>query len=157
MTNKFSTAALGLPGKLTIKVAPRIPAVARESIAWGVNCKLAARMASASPGASRSTTACVASGVTSRRLKPVPPVVKRISSSPESAQPARTSFNLARSSGKISCLVRIHSCSAITFASAGPDASGRSPRAERSETVRIPNRKLIINLIDPDFIRRAGC
>ena len=53
---RFSTAPLGLPGRLTISVRPRMPATARLSMACGVMRRLAARIASARPGASRSIT-----------------------------------------------------------------------------------------------------
>jgi len=53
------------------------------------------RSASAIPGAGRSSTASVASGVTSRAVSPVPPVVTITSTSPESAQ--RASFPAMRS------------------------------------------------------------
>ena len=59
-----------------IRVVPRRPLAARESMACGVTASEAARMASAKPGASRSKTAFVASGATSRDVKPVPPVVR---------------------------------------------------------------------------------
>src|SRR5712692_10861320 len=59
-----------------IRVRPRVPTTARESMPKGVFCRLIARMASAMPGASRSITALVASGVTSRGASPVPPVVR---------------------------------------------------------------------------------
>ena len=43
-------AALGLPGRLTIRVRSRMPAADRESIARGVICILMARIASGMPG-----------------------------------------------------------------------------------------------------------
>lgn len=46
-------AALGLPGRLTISVRPRIPAAARDSMARGVTAMDDARMASGIPGAIR--------------------------------------------------------------------------------------------------------
>ena len=72
----LSHTAFGLPGRLTISVFPRMTDTARESIARGVMASEAARMASAMPGARRVATAMVASGVTSRGPKPVPPVVR---------------------------------------------------------------------------------
>jgi hypothetical protein len=143
MTRKFSTAARGLPGKFTISVLPRIPAVARDSIACGVTSRLEARMASANPGAARSITALVASGVTSLGLNPVPPLVNRMSSSPESAHAVSVLFNMGRSSGTISFWEIIHPCAVTSSSIAGPDRSGRSPREDRSETVRIPIRKVV--------------
>lgn len=71
----FSRAALGLPGRFTIRVRPQMPAASRERQARGVIANEAARIASGMPGAMRSQTAAVASGVTSRGEKPVPPVV----------------------------------------------------------------------------------
>ena len=72
---RFSRAAFLLPGRFTIRVLPRIPAAARLRQPRGVMRMLSARMASGMPRVSRSTTARVASGVTSRGEKPVPPVV----------------------------------------------------------------------------------
>ncbi len=66
MYSRHSLTALGLPGRLMIRVRPRVPATPRESMPKGVCCRLMARIASAIPGASRSRTAFVASGVTSR-------------------------------------------------------------------------------------------
>ena len=80
-----SRTAFGLPGRLTISVLPRMPLTARESMARGVMVMLWARIASAMPGASLSSTARVASGVTSRGAKPVPPVVKMTSAPNPSA------------------------------------------------------------------------
>ncbi len=45
--------------------------------AWGVFLRLSALIASEKPGTSFSITFNVASGVTSRGLKPVPPVVRK--------------------------------------------------------------------------------
>ena len=75
-TSNCSRQATGLPGKLMISVVPRRPLTARDSIACGVLVSDAARIASAKPGASRSKTSRVASGVTSRDVNPVPPVVR---------------------------------------------------------------------------------
>ena len=76
MTSKFSLTPLGLPGRFTIRLEPRIPTTALETMAWGVFLRLSALMASEKPGTSFSITFNVASGVTSRGLKPVPPVVR---------------------------------------------------------------------------------
>src|SRR5207245_1149303 len=78
------------PGRLTINVLARVPATPRDSQARGNAPAAPARSASAMPGAARSRIAVVASGVTSRAVSPVPPVVRIASTSPESAQ--RTSF-----------------------------------------------------------------
>src|ERR1051326_2310614 len=75
MASRHSLTALGLPGRVIINVRPRGPATPRESMPKGVCWRLAIRIASAMPGASRSIMASVASGVTSRGARPVPPVV----------------------------------------------------------------------------------
>ena len=72
---RHSVMARGLPGRLTISVRPRTPAIARDKIAVGTVAKLRIRIASPKPGSSFSSTSRVASGVTSRRAGPVPPVV----------------------------------------------------------------------------------
>ena len=58
------------PGRLTMSVRPRTPATPRLSAARGKVAPVTARSRSAMPGASRSITARVASGVTSRGLRP---------------------------------------------------------------------------------------
>ena len=59
------------PGRLMIKVSPSVPAVALESLPRGFTSLID----SASPGASRSSTLDVPSGVRSRGPNHVPPVV----------------------------------------------------------------------------------
>ena len=75
MASRFSRAAFLLPGRLTMSVCPTTPQTARESMACGVLASDAALIASASPGAALSISIEVASGVTSRGEKPVPPTV----------------------------------------------------------------------------------
>ena len=58
-----------------MSVRPRMPAVWRERIAVGTNLREAVRISSPKPGSIFWQTAAVASGVTSRRAGPVPPVV----------------------------------------------------------------------------------
>ncbi|MNL89676.1 hypothetical protein D3C87_2201480 [compost metagenome] len=53
-----------------------MPETALDSIALRVFCIEVIRIASAKPGATRSMTFSVASGVTSRAASPVPPVVR---------------------------------------------------------------------------------
>ena len=65
MTGNSSAIAFGFPGKLMISVRPAIPDTPRVRIPSGVCLSDSARIASAKPGASRSITAFVASGVTS--------------------------------------------------------------------------------------------
>src|SRR5512139_690718 len=66
----------GRPGRLTIRLEPRMPATWRDRIAVGTCFKLAERIISPNPGISRVHAAIVASGVKSRGAGPVPPVVK---------------------------------------------------------------------------------
>jgi len=68
--------ASGLPGRLMIRLAPRVPAVWRERMAVGTVCRLTVRICWAKPSKMRSQMAWVASGVTSRVVGPVPPVVR---------------------------------------------------------------------------------
>ena len=70
---KFSAAPFVLPGRLTINVFPRIPAVSLDNIAIGVTDKDPDIIACTNPGASLSKIFFVASGVTSRGENPVPP------------------------------------------------------------------------------------
>ncbi len=81
METRLSSAPRLLPGRLTINVEPRSPATPRESHEKGLLSAPRDRMASARPGAWRSSTRSVASGVRSRGLMPVPPAV-RISAAP---------------------------------------------------------------------------
>ena len=74
-TSKPSRQPPGEPGRFTTSAWPRTPASPRESRACGVFASESARSASAIPGATRSSTSAVASGVTSRGPSPVPPVV----------------------------------------------------------------------------------
>ena len=81
---RLSRTPFSLPGRLMISVRPRTTATARLSIAFGVCRMPSARIASAMPGARRSATSSVASGVTSRAARPVPPVVRMRSMPPPS-------------------------------------------------------------------------
>src|SRR5882762_5534193 len=65
----------GWPGRLMISACPRITATCRDRIAVGTNLRLSERICSPKPGMTLSAMASVASGVTSRRAGPVPPVV----------------------------------------------------------------------------------
>src|SRR4051794_28167329 len=58
--------AEGLPGRLTIRLRPRVPAIWRERMAVGTLRSETTRISSPKPGRRRSQTASVASGVTSR-------------------------------------------------------------------------------------------
>lgn len=58
-----------------IRLRPRVPVTARDSMARGVIFSSSIHMATGMARISRSSTARVASGVTSRGERPVPPVV----------------------------------------------------------------------------------
>lgn len=75
ISSSVSLIAFGLPGKLSIKLLPLIPAVQRDNMAVLTYFKLIDRIYSPKPGIIFSHTASVASGVTSRGAGPVPPVV----------------------------------------------------------------------------------
>ena len=98
-TSKPSRQPPGEPGRFTTSAWPRTPASPRESRACGVFASESARSASAIPGATRSSTSAVASGVTSRGPRPVPPVVSTTAAS--SASSAIASAIASRSSGTI--------------------------------------------------------
>ena len=70
MAPSCSTQPFGDPGVLQMMARPQMPAIPRDNRPSG----LTKRIASASPGASRSITIRVPSGVWSRGAKPVPPV-----------------------------------------------------------------------------------
>ena len=75
-----------------ISVLPRMPVTDRLIIAIGVISKVLARIASAMPGTSLSSTAKQASGVTSYRPSPVPPVDALIRTGKPIALAAPASF-----------------------------------------------------------------
>ena len=64
-----------LPGRVQTRVANRVPTTGRESTAKGVCLRPSLSSACATPGASRCSRGRIASGVRSRRPKPVPPEV----------------------------------------------------------------------------------
>src|SRR3990170_3845318 len=73
---RFSEAPRGDPGRLTTSDDSTTPATARDRAAIGVAFNPAANMRWTIPGAGRDTIDAVASGVTSRGPRPVPPVVR---------------------------------------------------------------------------------
>ena len=91
-----------LPGSVIIRVLPRMPVTERLIIAIGVNSNVLARIASAMPGTSLSRMAKHASGVTSYRPSPVPPVVTIRSTSSASAHSANFAEMVSLSSLTIS-------------------------------------------------------
>mmetsp|Transcript_14118 Transcript_14118/g.25500 ORF Transcript_14118/g.25500 Transcript_14118/m.25500 type:complete len:261 (-) Transcript_14118:71-853(-) len=155
---RFCRTARGLPGRFAIRVAPQRPTTARDSGARGSSACACIASAVMSPGARRSTTARVASGVTSRGAKPVPPVV-RITLHGASAPAAAAglalplhSRSLASIAGCSSGTTAVRATSsrqrpgcAASYAArrsriAGPDSSAYCPADARSLTVRIPTR-----------------
>src|SRR5215470_14258889 len=141
--SRDSTAPLGLPGKLRINDLWRTAATARERIARRVFSIPLRRISSAKPGIRRSATAMVASGVESRGLKPVPPVVRIKSKRPESA----SSRSCSRMLGGSSVMTRLDLISqpssrqrAIT---AGPDLSSLFPDETESLMVMTAKRSRI--------------
>ena len=95
---------LGCPGRLMMSVLPRMTAVCRDRMAVGTKFRLMARICSPKPGSSRSATARVASGVTSRGAGPVPPVV-RIRWQPTSSASSHRVWLMASCSSGISRLL----------------------------------------------------
>ena len=75
ITDKFSTAPFGLPGKLITKELPIVPHTALDTIALLVILKLSARIASSKPGSLFSSNGSVTSGAISRGEIPVEPLV----------------------------------------------------------------------------------
>src|SRR5262245_53327234 len=133
----------GLPGKLTISVVPRTPATLRDSIQWRVCSRDSRRIASAMPGASRSITPWIASGVTSLGAIPVPPVV-RIRAQPSSSdQCIRRRSIWPRSSVMTSRPASSRPRLPTNSASASPEVSSPSPAAFEVETVITAARPLI--------------
>ena len=112
-----------------------MPEIPRESIPCGVICTASTRMASANPGASRESTARVASGVTSSGVSPVPPVVK-MRSQPLVDEWLRRSSISAKSSGTTSIATTSQPASSASAARVGPDSSSASRRETDVETVR---------------------
>ena len=140
--SRHSLTALGDPGRLMISAEPRTPAVWRERIAVGTWGRETARIASPKPASSLSSTAAVASGVTSRGAGPVPPVVmtrQHPASSTSSTRVARISSGssgmtrAAASQGEVRTSLRY----ALTV---GPPRSSYTPWEARSETETMPMR-----------------
>src|SRR5215212_3562076 len=135
ITEKLSLTALGEPGRFTINVPEQTPHTPLDNIAIGVAFSDCARIASAMPGASRSMTRCVASGVLSRGPRPVPPVVMIKLTSVRAANSRSVCTSGSRSSERIlvstiSALIDVSSST-----SAAPDSSCRSPREQASLAV----------------------
>src|SRR5467141_3968203 len=140
IASRDSTAPLGLPGRLTISVLLLTAAVPRESTAVGVCSRPLRRISSEIPGTIRSATAWVASGVLSRGPIPVPPVVKRTSTRPESASSRNCSRIFAGSSDTRNAEVTSQPSPRQNATTAGPDKSSRSPLVTESLIVRTATR-----------------
>ena len=95
----------------------RITATWRDRIAVGTNLRLTCRICSPKPGMTRSPTASVASGVTSRGAGPVPPVV-RTRSQPSASTNSTSVDSIRGCSSGISRSMQVHS-----LASARPSQS----------------------------------
>src|SRR5215469_6587512 len=128
-----STAPFGLPGRLRIRDWPRTPQTARLRTANFVDFEPSARIRSVMPSSSRSQTARVASGVTSRLAIPVPPVVTTNRTS--TLKRTRISRMAPSSSGTIARETTRKFFFSRASATAGPPRSARSPREEESLTV----------------------
>lgn len=138
--SRHSSMALGFPGRLTISVFPRTPAVWRERIAVGTYCKLTCRICSPKPGSIFLHTASVASGVTSLKAGPVPPVVTIRQQDLLSAISFISFSNRSCSSGitAYSASQGLVSHKFIKRLTSFPGISSYSPRLARSETLIIP-------------------
>ena len=128
--SRHSTAPLGDPGVLRMSVRPRVPATARDRRPRGDT----RRMASARPGAWRSSTTSVPSGVRSRGPNPVPPVVTTRPANP-SAISTSASPTDSRPSGTTRVSTTSKSAAPSRATSPAPPGSVRVPAATPSDTV----------------------
>src|ERR1700687_2802764 len=126
-----SVAPLTLPGTLMMSVCPRTPAIERESAARGVLAAPTRLITSPIPGTSKSTSAAVAWGVTSRGPRPVPPVVTTKSTSREAAAMS-TAVIRSRLSGTTSGPETLKPACFRAATSAGPLPSPIMPAEPRS-------------------------
>src|SRR5690606_6815538 len=108
--------------------------------AYGVDAVPCARIASATPGASRSITVRVASGVTSRALKPVPPVVMTRSLPTSSTRRSSAALIIGASSRTTSCATSVRPAAPAHDAMVAPLVSSRVPDATPSEMVSTATR-----------------
>ena len=114
---------------------PRVPATARDSMARGVIFSPSVHMATGMAGISRSSTASVASGVTSRGDRPVPPVVTIRPIFFSSAQSRSAALICSFSSGTMAVWTTVKPASSSMPQTAGPLVSFRCPLLPRSLTV----------------------
>src|SRR5690606_109819 len=132
--SRFSRAPLGEPGKLTTRLSPTVPAVPRDKAAIGVDSSPRAIISCTSPGARRSRMRSVASGVTSRGPKPVPPVVATTRA--DFVAESNSSVIASASSGTTDRVTSVAPASRSSDARTSPDSSRRAPLKTPSETVR---------------------
>ena len=119
------------PGVLRTSAAPTVPATARDSRPRG----LTRRMASARPGASRSSAASVPSGVRSRGPNPVPPVVTTRPANPAQAATTARRHRL-HAVGHGQALDHLEAGAAPRCSTrAGPTGPPACPSATPSDTV----------------------
>ena len=141
-----------------ISVLPRMTAVCRDRMAVGTKCRLMARICSPKPGISRSATASVASGVTSRGVGPVPPVV-RIRLQPSASASSRRVLLMSSSSSGTSRLQPSHGearAESSHSARAGMPLSSYVPLLARSEMETRPIRSGAVSCISVDMARFLG-
>lgn len=136
-----STAPTGLPGKFKISEVSRTPQMPRANAAKGVFFEPSLRIFSAIPGIVRSQMVSVASGVISRSAMPVPPVVTMRRACLASL--IKAAWIWVESSGTSSRPVTWKPEVARSSATAGPEASWRSPRAQESLTVITAAEKIV--------------
>ena len=137
--DRFSRAAFSEPDRLMIRLRPRIPATARDNMARGVIFSPSIHMATGMARISRSSTARVASGVTSRGERPVPPAVMIRSMCRWSAQSRSAALICACSSGTMAVCVTEKPASSSMARTAGPLLRAVLPEgvaAAEGETVR---------------------
>ncbi len=127
------TAAAGLPGRLMMRLSPRVPETARLIEANGVSFNPWLRISSPNPSRTRSHIERVASGVTSRGVIPVPPVVT--TSRARDACSRRAEASCSRSSGTIKMRSTENPASRRRAETSGPDRSSRRPAKQESLTV----------------------
>ena len=113
--------------------------IARESMAWRVLVMEYARIASAIPGTSRSQTARVASGVTSRIESPVPPQVMTALAWRSSAAATMAAPISSTSSCTTACEATVQPCASMSSSSAAPASSWARSRVSEHVTIEIFN------------------
>jgi len=132
MSNPSAT-AVGEPGMLTMRHLPLSPLTPRESMPNGTLPNVSARIASDIPWTSLSMTDRVPSGVRSRGLRPVPPVVTMSDTSSASRVRAPATVSMPSATTTDSATVNPRPSRAAT--ATAPDVSPAVPAATESDTV----------------------